>query len=106
VNDNPVQDLLERLPSLMAAHPGIEAEVEDDDGEIFIASVAADQPGAGHGSRWLEALTALADEMGATLSADPSDGREGWYARHGFEAARWGRMVREPSPAPGMTPGR
>lgn len=93
-----VEALIASLPELADAFPGVSAQVNDDDGRAFLASVSCAERGHGTGTRWLEAFCALADRLGVDVETDPSEGDMerlgGWYARHGFEWKSDERMVR------------
>lgn len=102
-----VEALIASMPSLADAFPGVSAQVDDDEGRAFLASVSCAERGLGTGSRWLEAFCALADRLGVDVETEPSVGDVerlgGWYARHGFEWKSDERMVRWAS-APTLSP--
>lgn len=92
-------------------HPNIQAEIEDDDGQVYLASLAARHKGEGDGSRFMSDLCALLDRHQISMELEPSsDGtmddfqsrqRLGnWYARYGFEWMDEYRMHRSPKSNP------
>lgn len=90
---------------LAPRYPNIEAHIEDDDGQVYLASIAARHPGEGDGSRFMTDLVALLDHYGITMELEPSRAEDDdelhqrlgrWYARFGFEWIDEYRMRRLP----------
>ena len=96
--------------SLASRHPGVSAQVDDNDGAFFIASLEAVPTGAGKGGAYMADLVALADRHGILLEVDPAEGAldalERFYGRFGFERQGPERMERRPlGPLPSPGPG-
>jgi hypothetical protein len=86
------------LPSVMREFPDILAQIEDDEGEIFIASIECRRQGQGIGTAFMTRLSELADSLGLDLTADPAesggDRLVRWYEGLGFSFENSYRMIR------------
>ena len=91
-----------RLYEGCAVRLGAQRGVEN---TVYIYDIQALRPSQGHGTKALEGLCALADELGVTLTLY-ADARldqpraqsrlSAWYTRHGFKRGAQGLFKRNP----------
>lgn len=92
---------------LAPRYPNIDVSIEDDNGQVYMASLAARHKGEGDGTRFMRDLCALLDLYGITMELEPS--RDGtmddtetrarlgrWYEGFGFFWIDDYRMRRNP----------
>lgn len=95
------------VDELAPRYPNIQAHIEDDDGQVYLASLAARHQGEGDGTRFMIDLCALLDRHDIVMELEPSpdgtmDDQAGisrlakWYSGFGFEWVDDYRMRRTP----------